>query len=181
MLKGRLCSVRHVLASDLNQFISMVNDLAARGRYFPLQFKSPEVMRREFMQTSFVTEENELFIIEDSAHHIVGAISHFRGRSPSSREIGYRLFDNALAGRGYASEATQLLVNQLFSSQTYNRLELLMDPRNVGSERVAQKCGFSKEGTLREVFFINGRMGDAHVYSLLRREWEAGRSLRETL
>jgi RimJ/RimL family protein N-acetyltransferase len=38
--------------------------------------------------------------------------------------------------------------------------------------RVAQKCGFTEEGLLREAFFINGRYQDVRIMSLLRHEWE---------
>jgi RimJ/RimL family protein N-acetyltransferase len=33
---------------------------------------------------------------------------------------------------------------------------LLTAPENVASVRIAQKCGFRAEGTLRQSFFING-------------------------
>ncbi|MEG1325578.1 MAG: ribosomal protein acetyltransferase, partial [Janthinobacterium sp.] len=74
MLKGTLCTVRHLQAADLNTYISLVNDLPSRGEFFSLQFKSPEAMRRDFLQTGFVTEDSELFLIEDKAQHIIGTI-----------------------------------------------------------------------------------------------------------
>ena len=175
MLKGQLCTVRHLLTADLNTFIALVNDLPSRGDYFAPHFKSPEVMRKEFMQNSFVTEDSELFVIEDASHHIVGVITHFKSRTPTCREIGYRLFDAMLAGRGYVTEACSLLVDYLFKAHQYHRLELLTAPENVASVRVAQKCGFHAEGTLRQSFFINGRFQDVTVFSLLRPEWEARR------
>jgi RimJ/RimL family protein N-acetyltransferase len=176
MLKGRLCTVRHLINSDLNTFIALVNDLPSRGAFFTSQFKSPEAMRRDFLQTGFVSEDSEMFVIEDGAHHLIGVITHFKGRTPLIREIGYRLFEPALAGHGYMTEATQLLVNYLFNAYQYHRLELLMDARNAASERIAVKCGFTEEGILRESFFINGEIRDVKLYSLLRPEWENGRA-----
>ena len=173
MLKGTLCTVRHVQAADLNNYIALVNDLPSRGEFFSMQFKSPEAMRREFMQTGLVTEDSELFLIEDHHQHIIGTITHFKSRTPASREIGYRLFDPQRGGRGYTSEATRLLVDYLFNAYTYHRLELLMDPQNTASERIAQKNGFTQEGLLRQAFFINGSMRDVKIYSLLRPEWQA--------
>ncbi len=173
MLKGSLCTVRHLLTADLNTFIALVNDLPSRGDHFSAHFKSPETMRKEFVQNGFVSDDSELFVIEDSLHHIVGVITHFKSRTPVSREIGYRLFDPKLAGRGYVTEACRMLADYLFKVHQYHRLELLTAPENVASIRVAQKCGFSAEGTLRQSFFINGRYQDVQVFSLLRPEWEA--------
>ena len=48
-----------------------------------------------------------------------------------------------------------------------------MDPLNIGSERIAQKNGFTEEGLMRQAFFINGAMRDVKMYSLLRPEWQA--------
>lgn len=172
MLKGQLCTVRHLLTADLNTFIALANDLPSRGDHFSAHFKSPETMRKEFMQNGFVTDDSELFVVEDRAHHIVGVITHFKSRTPTSREIGYRLFDTALAGQGYMTEATRLLVDYLFNVHIWHRLELLMAPENTGSVRIAQKCGFTEDGTLRQAFFINGRYQDVRIYSLLRPEWE---------
>lgn len=175
MLKGSLCTVRHLLTADLNTFIALVNDLPSRGDYFSTQFKSPEAMRKEFMQNGFVTEDSELFVIEDHRHHVVGVITHFKSRTAVSREIGYRLFDPALAGRGYTSEALRLLVDYLFDVHLYHRLELLTAPENTASVRVAEKCGFAAEGLLRQAFFIKGRYCDVGIYALLRPDWERRR------
>lgn len=173
MLKGQLCTVRHLLTADLNTFIALANDLPSRGEYFSTHFKSPETMRKEFMLNGFVSEDSELFVIEDTSHHLVGVITHFKTRTPVAREIGYRLFDPKLAGRGYVTEACRLLVDYLFKVHPYHRLELLTAPENVASVRVAQKCGFRAEGTLRQSFFINGHYQDVTIFSLLRPEWEA--------
>ena len=177
MLKGPLCTLRHLLGTDLNVFIALVNDLPSRGDYFSSHFKSPEAMRKEFMQTSFVTEDSEMFVVEDARHQIVGVITHFKSRTPTSREIGYRLFDVDLAGHGYTTEALRLLTDYLFRAHIWYRLEVLAAPPNVASLRVAQKCGFREEGTLRGAFFINGRHQDVTVMSLLRPEWEASARL----
>jgi RimJ/RimL family protein N-acetyltransferase len=175
MLKGQLCTVRHLLSTDLNIFTALVNDLPTRGEYFSLFFKSPEAMRREFAQNGFVTEDNELFVIEDEAtHHIVGVVTHFKTRTPTSREIGYRLFDHRLAGLGYTTEAVKLLTDYLFRINPVQRLEVLTAPENIASLRVAQKCGFREEGTLRQAFFVNGHFQDVKILSLLRNEWERG-------
>ncbi len=173
MLKGTHCTVRHILATDLNIFLPLFNDLSTRTEFFSNLFQSPEALRKEFALNQFATEDRELYVIESNDGNLVGIISHFKSRTPISREIGYRMFGSAYSGRGYMTEATRLLCHYLFRNYTYNRLELLMDPGNIGSERVAQKNGFVYEGTQRGGFFINGGIRDTKVYSLLRSEWEA--------
>ena len=84
MLKGTLCNVRHLQAADLINYLALVNDLPSRGEFFSMQFKSPEAMRRDFLQSGCVTEDSELFLIEDKAQHIIGTITHFKSRTPAS-------------------------------------------------------------------------------------------------
>lgn len=175
MLKGPLCTVRHIVAADLNTFIPLLNDLPSRGEFFSTHFHSPEAIRREFALTGFVTEDREQYVIEDRPGNLVGIVTHFKSRTPVAREVGYRLFEPGLGGRGYVTEATRMLCDHLFRSYQFNRLELLMAPLNIASERVAQKCGFTYEGTMRGMFFTNGEVRDAKMYSLLRSEWEAQR------
>ncbi|TFW22447.1 N-acetyltransferase [Massilia arenosa] len=174
MLKGALCNVRHITTVDLPTYIALQNELENRGEYFSQQFHSPEALRREFAATGFVTDDREMMLVEDKTGAIVGSISHFKSRTPLAREIGYRLLAGS-GGRGIMTEATRLMSDYLFRAYQYNRLELLMNPLNIASERIAQKCGYTYEGTLRGMFFTDGQVRDAKMYSLLRSEWEQWR------
>jgi hypothetical protein len=53
-----------------------------------------------------------------------------------------------------------------------HRVQLIIAEGNVASERVAQKCGFTYEGTVRQAMFTRGRHFDMKIYSLLRHEVE---------
>jgi RimJ/RimL family protein N-acetyltransferase len=74
------------------------------------------------------------------------------------------------------TEAVQLLVDYLFATKKQHRIQLVIVPENAASRRIAEKCGFTLEGTLRGAFFNGGRNHDVVVYSLLRtdpRPWQA--------
>jgi Acetyltransferase (GNAT) domain len=91
-------------------------------------------------------------------------------------ELSYQLYGGRFAGRGYTTEAVQLLVDYLFAVKKQNRIHLVIVPENAASVRVAEKCGFVLEGTVRGAFFNQGRSNDVLVYSLLRtdpRPWDA--------
>jgi RimJ/RimL family protein N-acetyltransferase len=46
----------------------------------------------------------------------------------------------------------------------------VVDPLNLASKRVAEKCGFKFEGIARGSFFHKGKNHDSEVYSILRDE-----------
>ncbi|AHC16651.1 Ribosomal-protein-L7p-serine acetyltransferase [Salinispira pacifica] len=58
--------------------------------------------------------------------------------------------------------------------QEYNlaRLEIKCATKNVASQKVAEKLGFTCEGILRQAERINESVHDLKLYSLLRSEWE---------
>ncbi|MET7420219.1 GNAT family protein [Dactylosporangium sp. NPDC005555] len=70
-------------------------------------------------------------------------------------------------GRGVATRSLRLLAAWTFEGLGVQRLELTCEPANVASARVAQRCGFVREGVLRShVRFKDGRR-DTVVYGLL--------------
>jgi [ribosomal protein S5]-alanine N-acetyltransferase len=85
-------------------------------------------------------------------------------------ELGYIVFDRANRGRGIASEAVDLLAGWLFDSQAINRLSLSVHVDNIGSRRVAEKCGFTNEATAREAWYHKGKWHDLDVFTLTRAE-----------
>jgi RimJ/RimL family protein N-acetyltransferase len=62
-------------------------------------------------------------------------------------EVGYWLLA-AARGRGIARRAVRLLCAWSFDVCGLERLQLATLPGNVASERVAQACGFHRDGTL---------------------------------
>ena len=70
-------------------------------------------------------------------------------KTNKSGEIGYWM-SSEVAGNGYMTEAVGILERELFDSFDFNRILIKCDERNVASARVAKKCGYTHEGTLRE-------------------------------
>lgn len=85
-------------------------------------------------------------------------------------EIGYDIIP-AERGKGYGTEAAQLIVDYLFLSKTIERIQAITDTRNKPSQRVLEKTGFTKEGTIRKSGYVRGAWTNAYLYSILREEW----------
>ncbi len=95
-------------------------------------------------------------------------------------EIGYWLRTDAV-GRGIVTETTAALVVTCFSSLGAERVEVITDPRNRRSARVAERVGFALEGTLRAAMLgTDGRPADRRVWGPTRADWarEAARITR---
>jgi len=66
----------------------------------------------------------------------------------------------------------KIMVDYLFLSKDAMRIQAQTDQRNVASQKVLEKVGFKKEGTLRKNFFMRGEWTDDYIYSIIREEWK---------
>jgi ribosomal-protein-alanine N-acetyltransferase len=80
-------------------------------------------------------------------------------------------------GKGYCTEAIEIMVDYLFLSKDTMRIQACTDVRNAASQKVLEKTSFKKEGTMRKYLFIGGEVRDAYLYSILREEWKEPRIL----
>jgi RimJ/RimL family protein N-acetyltransferase len=81
-------------------------------------------------------------------------------------EIGYTVTREA-RGRGVATRALRLVTDWALDGLGLERVELHIDPENEASLRVAERCGYHREGVLRSVHFKEDLRGDVAMYSLL--------------
>lgn len=85
-------------------------------------------------------------------------------------EIGYWVRSD-VTGQGIATEATAAMLALGFGPLGMHRITLRIAVGNVGSERVAAKLGFTREGVLREVIKVGNRWMDHTLFSLLETEY----------
>jgi RimJ/RimL family protein N-acetyltransferase len=163
---------------DLPLFAEWVNKPEVFGAYNPLRQMSKAEIEKDFDKGAVELGE---FIIEKKDGSKVGFICHFILGHPAGKllEIGYSLVPSE-RGKGYGTEAVGIMVDYLFLSKDVMRVQACTDARNVASQRVLEKAGFKKEGTLRKFLFIRGEFRDACVYSIIREEWKEPRILTKT-
>jgi len=82
-------------------------------------------------------------------------------------EIGY-FIDRDYQGKGIATEAVMQLEKVGFERLDLQRITILMDTRNLASERVAKKCGYEKEGIMKKVHRVGEDYFDSFLYAKTR-------------
>jgi RimJ/RimL family protein N-acetyltransferase len=104
-------------------------------------------------------------ITEDG--RVVGAIDVGVDERNRTGHIGYWCARDA-RGRGIATRALRLLYRYALDELELERLDLITDPDNRASQRVAEKVGFRPEGVLRSLLLHpDGRRRDSVMFSLL--------------
>jgi RimJ/RimL family protein N-acetyltransferase len=98
---------------------------------------------------------------------LVGSIGLGINERSRNGAIGYWCAPQA-RGRGLTTRALRLLCRHALEDLSLERLELITDPDNVASQRVAEKVGFRREGVLRShLLHPDGRRRDSVMFSLL--------------
>jgi len=149
---------------DAKRFFEILNN--PNFNYFPVRPASVED-EREFLRLNSEKRKNgsefNFSIICNS--NLVGAIGiridNFR---TFIGEIGY-FIDEKFWGREITAFALKKLEKYITDNLSLSRLEIRMAKQNKASEKVAIKCGYKKEGILRQVLFINNKWHDCYLYS----------------
>jgi RimJ/RimL family protein N-acetyltransferase len=102
----------------------------------------------------------------DDGSLLGGASVHDVELDQGRASVGFWLTADA-RGRGVATHAVRLLARWAFEELGLARIVVTCGPDNVASQRVAERCGFSREGVLRSHMPFKGGRRDTLVFSLL--------------
>ncbi len=98
---------------------------------------------------------------------MIGDISFWRMMPEHYRaETGYLLAEEHW-GKGLATEALRAVLQYGFGVMGLHSVEARVNPENMPTIRLLERCGFTREAYFRENEFFNGKFVDSAVYSLL--------------
>ena len=156
--------LRNQRVSDAKRFFEILNN--PNFEYFHVCPKDVE-SEKEFLRQNAKKRKNNLeynYAILFNGKLVGGCGIKIDQHRTFIGEIGYFL-DEAFWGKGIVTKAVKILEKIGFQKLGLKRIEILMDPRNVGSEKVAIKCGYKKEGTMKKSIKDGNKFFDAHLYA----------------
>lgn len=153
------------------------SDLATIARYdFTVSISesmtSPLPLEKRLAETGFWDSEAGARSIDVNGE-FVGTCQFYRS-APCIHgyELGYIIHDTAKRGRGYGAEALRLLTELIFTERpACYRLQLIIEVWNTPSWKVAERCGYVREGLLRSAGFAKGDPSDCFIYGKTRKDW----------
>ena len=108
--------------------------------------------------------------IDEPDRHLGNVSVWFTSRANLVGEIGYWIRTDA-TNQGIGTEATARALQIAYEELAMHRMTTRIAVGNLSSERIVQKLGFLKEGTLRDEVKVGDRWIDHTVWGLLDREW----------
>ena len=110
-------------------------------------------------------------IVRKSDNELIGTCGFYDWSKTAHRgEIGYDL-EPTCWGQGIMTETLRAVFEYGFKKMGLNRIQAIIDSKNVKSMKLIDRLGFQKEGVLRQNNYFNGQFRDEICFSLLREEW----------
>jgi [ribosomal protein S5]-alanine N-acetyltransferase len=167
--------LRKVTKEDANSILNYLSDEEVMKYYGLEPFKSINDAFDEIswyqsihnnktgIRWGITLKEQGVVIGSCGFHKIVS--QHFR------TEIGFELSKEQW-GKGIAVEAVEAIINYGFEHMNFQRIEALIEPPNLSSQKLVEKLGFLREGLLRNYEFTRGKFDDLYMYSLLKQDFD---------
>jgi RimJ/RimL family protein N-acetyltransferase len=180
MLEGKTVNLRVMEKDDVDFLAEHLNDINCMGEYWSdFEQRSKSDWEKIFDTPQSNPNDFKLFIIQKKDGTRIGSIHHRLDSPHRIMELACWLMPIE-SRKGYGTEATQLMVDYLFLSRQLARIQAIVDVRHIASQRVLEKAGFQREGTMRDESFDRGEWRDFYLYSILRREWKEPKILTKT-
>ena len=176
MYEGKLVRLRALKREDMITAKDYMNDSEVRknlqgGIPFPFTLED----EYKFYEGISGMKDTYTFAIESMEKRYLGGcgINQIDWKN-SVATIGIFIGDKSCWGKGYGTEAIKLLTDFIFNEMNINKVKLNVYSFNKRAMRCYEKCGFIREGVLRQEIYREGRYHDDIVMGLLRDEYKKG-------
>lgn len=175
-LKSERLILREINEGDLD-FIHQLHSLPEVDQYntlgIPENKLATEKLLFEWLEAMAQIPKNRyVFLIENSNQESMGLLGLNNGKPNYSKaEIWYKLHPHFWT-KGFATEAVKLILEFGFNQLQLHRIEAGCAVGNIGSIKVLEKAGFTKEGHTRKLLPIRGEWHDNFGFAILEEDWQ---------
>jgi len=116
----------------------------------------------------------ETFIIRQISDDAIIGMTRFYQIIPKDKKlmIGYTWYLPAVWGKPHNKECKLLLLQYVFETLKYNRVEFQVAGQNIRSQKAVEKIGGIKEGVQRKAGYRgDGSLRDTVIFGIIDDEW----------
>ena len=169
MYQGELVRLRAFERSDVENHWAFMNDYeTVRGMSSGILYPSSKEDEARYLdqQSSFTRGEYQ-FAMETLDGLLIGRCGFTRVDWKNRlAEIGIMIGIKEYRGKGFGSDALRLLIRIAFSEMNLHKLKLSVFDFNLQAVKCYEKCGFVREGVLKNELWREGAYHDVVVLGL---------------
>ena len=174
MIEGKKVRIRAVEQTDLDEIMKWVNDPEVIDNLlmrYPVSRYLEEKWLEKALDTSNIRDK--AFSIETKDGVYLGGIGlHKINWENRSAEVGIVIGKKEYWGKGYGTDAMLAILEFAFNHMNLHRVYLEVYDFNTRGIRSYEKCGFKKEGALRDDRFSRGKYHDTIIMGILKEEFD---------
>lgn len=173
MYTGKLVRLRAYETKDIEAAKTYINDPELKYYLMPgVPFPMTLSDETKFIEGISAFKDNYSFAIDTLEGHYIGGcgLNNVDWKNRVAM-VGIFIGDKDYWGKGYGSDAMTVLINFIFNEMNLNRIMLNVYGFNKRAIKSYEKCGFVKEGLLRQALFKGGQYHDEVIMSILREEY----------
>jgi len=163
--------LRPVEERDLPHFVRWLADPEVTRWLGDLEGPPTLEGEREWYENKRADPDNVLWAVDGPEGRLIGTIEMRISPRQHRAEMGVAIQDKTQWNKGYGTDAVRLALQYAFRDLRLNRVQLTCDEENARAIRCYEKCGFQREGLLRQHRLVDGRFGDTVIMAVLREEW----------
>ncbi|MBM7692172.1 ribosomal-protein-alanine N-acetyltransferase [Peribacillus deserti] len=174
IIETRRLLLREVTIADANDMLTYLSDKDVVSPMGLAPFQTEKDVGDEIRWYNSIYEEGTGIrwgiTLKDSGR-VIGSCGFLNRLTKHYRaEIGYELSKDYW-GKGIASEALEAVVMYGYQHFQLERIEALIEPANLSSQKLVEKLGFKREGCLRHYEFTCGKFDDLYMYSIIKKDF----------
>jgi len=175
MLKGDRIKLGPVKREYIESYLKWLNDPEIT-QYLTFFRPLTRMMEEDWIENLKNQNDTIVFGIlipdENDAEKLIGNCGlHAIDWKNRVGEVGIIIGEKEYQGKGYGTEAMELLLEYGFKTVNLNRIQLRVYEFNIRAINSYNKIGFVEEGRMRQAMFVNGEYHDTIFMSILQEEW----------
>ena len=175
-MQGKLVKLRAYEKSDADALFRWFSDEDVTRWLGPPNFRSRAHQEKFIELAQAAGDDAKYFAIETLDGKLVGDTG-IRKIDWQSRKAEFfiTIGEKQCWDKGFGTDALRVVSRLAFDKMNLNRLWLTAIADNSRAIRCYEKCGFVREGLLRQDSFVDGKYRDVLMMAILREDYERTR------
>jgi RimJ/RimL family protein N-acetyltransferase len=174
MIEGKKVRIRAYEKTDIDEVLKWINDPEVTATLM-LRYPVSRYQEEKWIERALdpANERNKVYALETKDGIYLGGIGlHNISWESGNAEAGIVIGKKEYWNKGYGTDAMMTLLDFAFNQMNLHRVYLRVYEFNPRGIKSYEKCGFKKEGVLRDDRYNGGEYHDTIIMGILKEEYE---------